>query len=346
MRFGIGQYANQFRLLSQIYGVRRALRTSYKVVKTQLRGLPNDISIEAAGGCNLKCPMCIQAVPERTKARIATGLLSFDDFKSVVDDVADFAIQISLFYRGEPTINKDLPRMIRYATDRGLLTYINTNGLMLRHAWMRRELIDAGLHRMHVSVDGANPETYETYRVGGNLHDVVSYVRAFMNDRGSRKIPIVALQTIATKRTLPEFDSYVEMAKTTGVDKAFAASMHLDQYKRDPTPPELEDAIVGHEFSRYASVENGRAVKKDLGHTTCPWNQSLYIDSDGTAIHCCYDQAAETSFGNVFQTGVKNLWFRPDYVRWRDDVAKPMTMTMCESCTATSASWHDLWVKD
>jgi len=338
------RYLKNFFFIKERIGLKKTIYQSYKLLKTKTLGLPQDIAIESAGYCNLKCPMCIQA---KSMAGIQrkSKTLSLENFKKVVDDIKGFAVNISLYHAGEPLLNKSIGRFIDYANRQGILTYINTNGVLLSKPEIRSTLIESGLFRMHISFDGATKKTYESYRIGANFEAVKESVRALIRERGDRKTPIVGLQTLATTRTLPEFDAYVEMARDLGVDYAFAATKYVDQYRRNPSPEDLEDLIVGGKFSRYEKIENDRLVIKKPDYPTCPYLNRLYILSDGTVVHCCYDYEAEYTFGNAFESGVRALWNSRPYRDWRNNLAKPMKLLLCkDSCTASvTGGWVNLY---
>lgn len=346
MNYSLQAYFKHFNQIQDIYGLKRAFQISYKVAKTRITKMPNDISIEAAGFCNFRCPMCIQGRSINDLER-ATKLLNFDNYKKFIDEVQDFLVQISLYYAGEPTLNRNLPKMIEYASKKNILTYINTNAALLDKPDFRKALIDSGLYRLHFSVDGATPETYLKYRVGGNFAVTLDNIRNFVKERGNRKTPILAMQTITSNTTLPEFDAYAELCKELGVERAFATTYHIDQRRHAPSKEELADVPMGGKYSRYSHVDSeGYAVKKEPKSDSCPWLDSVYILSDGTIVHCCYDEEAEHTFGNVFEHGFKKLWNDPAYAKWRKEEAKPMKLDLCKTCTATSAGWIDLYTED
>lgn len=340
------RYLKNFFLIKERLGLVKTFILSYKVLKTILLKLPRDISVETASFCNLKCPMCIQSDSMKNIHR-QSKVLKLDDFKKFVDDIKGFAYSISLYYAGEPLLNKNLFDMIAYANDSGLLTYINTNGVLLKNPEIRKKLLQSGLFKVHISFDGATQETYESYRVGADFYSVKDSIKKFIAERGEAALPIIGLQTIATTKTIPEFNDYIEMAKGMGADYAFSASKYVDQYKHDPYPEDLEDLLIGGEYSRYERLEKGRLIKKPCDSKQCPYLYNIYILTDGTIVHCCYDYDGEYTFGNAFQKNLKELWFDKKYLTWRKNEAGPMHLPLCHrSCTAShSVGWRFLYKK-
>ena len=69
-------------------------------------GMPISYSIEPTNHCNLKCPECPSGLGSLTRP---LGLLQFDDFKKLIDEIKHTGFYIQLFFQGEPYINKNLP---------------------------------------------------------------------------------------------------------------------------------------------------------------------------------------------------------------------------------------------
>jgi radical SAM protein with 4Fe4S-binding SPASM domain len=341
------RYISNFNVHRWHFGTARALYITYRFIRSKLLGYPADITIEVASYCNLKCPMCIQA-KSMTNIERENRLLKVDDFKKVIDDIKSFAVQVSLFYAGEPLLNKDLPEMIRYASKNSLLTYINTNGLLLDRPEYRKTILQSGISKIHISFDGATPETYRNYRVGADFNKIKDNIKNLIIERGSSPTPVIAIQMIATKKTLPEIEAYRDLAKYLGVDRAFFTTMYIDQYKNTPSISLLEDLPENTKYSRYRNVENNRAILKNNRSKKCDTDRTIYILTNGKVIHCCYDYEAEHSFGNAFETDIKQIWKSNQYTKWRNEKAKPMKLPLChKSCTVgIPDQWITLYEKN
>src|SRR5215469_11781032 len=120
--------------------------------------LPRSIYIEPTSRCNELCLQCPRTLLSREDDRD----LSFENFRYIVDQfpVLD---RVVLHGLGEPLLNKDLPRMIRYLKERNVYVLFNSNGIALTRS-KGQELIDAGLDEYRLSMDGATRETYAHVR--------------------------------------------------------------------------------------------------------------------------------------------------------------------------------------
>ena len=93
---------------------------------TSIAKLPRSIYIEPTSRCNEFCQQCPRTLLSREDDRD----LSFEKFRYIVDQfpVLD---RVVLHGLGEPLLNKDLPRMVRYLKDRGTYVLFNSNGIAL-----------------------------------------------------------------------------------------------------------------------------------------------------------------------------------------------------------------------
>lgn len=114
-------------------------------------------NFEVTNACNLSCTICpVNQGMRRPRAR--QSLATFVRFLDANPGL-EFVL---LFQWGEPLLVRELPQMIQAATERGVRTMITTNGTLLTEEWSRK-LLDAGLARLTLSVDG-DPETHRRIR--------------------------------------------------------------------------------------------------------------------------------------------------------------------------------------
>ncbi len=95
---------------------------------TQLPYLPFSLGIDPGNICNLKCPLCPTGLGEAGAKR---SFMEFEFFKLVFDQLKNSLSEINMFNWGEPLLNKDLTKMIRYAKGRSesirIITSTNLN---------------------------------------------------------------------------------------------------------------------------------------------------------------------------------------------------------------------------
>ena len=135
-----------------------------------LHHTPLFISVEPAAVCQLRCPACPVGLRNtgRPGNRDNERFMSLDVWHRVLSEIRDTAFIVQFYFQGEPLLNKDLPLMIREAHEAGLYTIVSTNAQALTES-MAQALVNSGLDRIIVSMDGLTDESYNAYRVGGKI---------------------------------------------------------------------------------------------------------------------------------------------------------------------------------
>ena len=140
---------------------------------------PFIVFVDPASSCNFKCTFC----PTGHRDMIAEtgrfqGVMKFDVFQKVIDDFGAFdkPIKVLRLYKdGEPFLNKRLAEMVAYARKSGHVDYIDTttNGTFLSPERIG-PVLDAGIDKINISVDGMTEETY--LRFTGFKFDFAKFV--------------------------------------------------------------------------------------------------------------------------------------------------------------------------
>lgn len=131
---------------------------------------PYHFEIDVAGHCNLKCLTCPRG---HAVGGPPPGMMSFDDFKRVIDKLlweSPLLSDVQLYSWGEPFLNKALPDMVAYCRSKGLATALSSN---LSLSLSLEPTIKAGPTWFRVSLSGGDPETYGLIHRGGDFNLVV-----------------------------------------------------------------------------------------------------------------------------------------------------------------------------
>ncbi|MFC1541939.1 radical SAM protein [Candidatus Latescibacterota bacterium] len=117
------------------------------------------IAFEVTRTCTLLCKHC------RGDSRNETynDELSFDEIKAILDNVSTFAKPLIIITGGEPLTRADVFDITKYSTSLGFRTVLATCGHFLTDE-MVGKLIETGVSRISVSLDGANAETHDNFR--------------------------------------------------------------------------------------------------------------------------------------------------------------------------------------
>jgi MoaA/NifB/PqqE/SkfB family radical SAM enzyme len=121
--------------------------------------VPRLIFWEVTKGCNLRCVHC---------RATATQLSSPNDLSTpraldIISQIADFCSPILVLRGGEPLYRPDIFQLARFATEKGIRVALGTNGTLVTKE-VARKIVDSGVRRVSISLDGADAATHDTFR--------------------------------------------------------------------------------------------------------------------------------------------------------------------------------------
>ncbi len=331
---------------------------------TSIATLPRSIYIEPTTRCNELCQQCPRTLLSREDDRD----LSFDNFRYIVDQFPVLE-RVVLHGLGEPLLNKELPRMIRYLKARGTYVLFNSNGILL-NAKRGQELIDAGLDEYRLSMDGATRETYAQVRGVDAFDKIWRNVRAFIAMQQEQQVearfiapkPAVSLWFTAMKENLHELPGLIDLAYEHGIREIHLQRLvyfeqglaHSKQALfRRSTREELELVHRSEEickqrgivFSAAGSATPLESLVRDFGDR--PWSGCqrpytlTYITSSGNVLSCCFapfghssarEYQEERVLGNVFQEPLEAIWRGERYEAFRRDFESDHPAKQCSQC--------------
>ncbi|RPI26131.1 MAG: radical SAM protein [Acidobacteria bacterium] len=267
----LSRIRNRWRLLSA-YVTRRA----------DVAALPITLIVENTAKCNLKCPMC-----PREFGYYPPEDFDFHLFKHLVDEIRHQTELIFPWGGGEPLMNPDLFKMIRYCKDADIFTVVSTNATLLNQERSVR-LLESGLDHLIIAFDGTTPEVYEKYRKGAKFEKVRANILKFLEIKKQRKSDIfVVLQMVRLPDNRHQVKDFQKMWSIEGVDEVRIK----------------EDEIV------IPGVALEERINHDRKRHPCflLWQGPATINYKGDFFPCCYTWQSEP-FGNVRDNSVYELW--------------------------------------
>jgi hypothetical protein len=186
--------------------------------------LPSRMFIECTAACNISCTdACCAPETGITRTR-QSGMLDFDLFRRVVDEVGPSLNRIDFFNYGEAFLHKRAVEMCEYIKSHfpHIYLYTSTNGLALSEAQARR-LVHSGIDEVTFSIDGAKQESYEQYRQRGRFDVAIANLRAMADEkrRAGRDLPFLNWRYILFRWN--DSDEEMNLARTMateiGVDR-------------------------------------------------------------------------------------------------------------------------------
>ena len=247
---------------------------------------PPQLDIELNGGCNMKCPFCLQGYGDKRPNTI----LSSERYQALLDEAVAVGVRgLKLNYINEPMLRTDLERCIAYAKAAGMLNvYLVTNGTLL-NAKRRSSMLDSGITKVFVSVDAATSGTYSKQRLSGKFDLVVKNILEFVAERDRRGLiyPLVRVSFLRNALNIHEEEAFREFWQDRVDMLAFQKMNDL---------PDRDSGLT----------LNGRVPKERRG-CTFPFKQ-LVVDYEGDILPCCKMGGKKLVLGNVENMTLRTAW--------------------------------------
>lgn len=300
-------------------------------------GLPITVSIEPTTACNLRCPECPSGLRAFTRT---TGNLKTDFFRKTIDDLYRDLSCLTFYFQGEPYINPDFLDMVAYANTRGIYTMTSTNGHFLNDE-NAKKTITSGLDEVIISIDGTTQETYEHYRVGGSLENVLQGARNLVKWKkqlGSRH-PHIVFQFLVVRPNEHQIPEIYHLAREIGADEVRLKTAQVYDYQQGNSLIPRQE-----KYARYRQNADGSwSVKNALANHCWKLWHACVITWDGLVVPCCFDKDATHRLGDLKQQPFRALWqgeayhqFRKSLLRGRDQI------DICTNCTEGCKVWAEI----
>ena len=136
---------------------------------------PFTVAWEITRACALACVHCrASAQPRRDPGELTTE----EGFK-LIDQIAEMGNPILVITGGDPLMRRDVFDFIRYAAGRGLRVSLSPSATALLTKANLQKAKDAGVVRLHLSLDGSTPEIHDAFRrVRGSFDRTIRGLRA------------------------------------------------------------------------------------------------------------------------------------------------------------------------
>ena len=278
--------------------------------KLDVTAYPYEWEIDTTNICQLKCPLCHTGLGTIDRDK---GVMHFDTYKKVVDEIKDYCVWLTLYSWGEPFLNRRIDEFIAYAHEARIATTISTNLNKPLKKEMAERIIRSGLDTMIVSIDGITQEVYEKYRVGGRLDRVLANLQLLVDTKRELGLdtPYIEWQFIVMRQNQHQIPEARAMAEAMGVGGILFKKVDfpLGEEETDTArkwmPVGIEEYLREHPFERpFREEEGGRCWRL--------W-RSTVINWDGGTAPCCYLVNAADDFGNVTGRTFMSVWNDESY---------------------------------
>ena len=301
-------------------------------------GYPWHLHIDPTNVCNLQCPLCPTGQGREDRPK---GMMSFEHFKQIIDEVGPYLYELDMSNWGEPILNRELYRMIEYAHSYRIYVSFpaNLNRISDQHI---DALVRSGLDAISLSIDGASQETYSQYRVGGKFDRVMVNLKKLVAKKKElqSETPHLIWSFIMMRHNEHEVEQARQLATEIGVDEFRAIPVQADMaalplMNADERLENVKDWLpTSSDYVRYGENSQIEGQLNDKGVCPLPWSYAT-INWDGGLAPCCAVYEKEFDYGNVVEEGFLKVWNNKTYQEARRAVrknGKTDSSTICAKC--------------
>jgi MoaA/NifB/PqqE/SkfB family radical SAM enzyme len=269
------------------------------------------VYVEPTSRCNLNCQTCIRNAWDESQGNMAGGT-----FDLLIKNLAALPFPPDVFFGGfgEPLLLPNIAEMIARAKKVAGKVELITNGILLTEK-RSRELIEAGLNTLWVSVDGVTPESYADIRIGAELPMVLENIQhmAILRHETSHG-PEIGISFVAMRKNIADLPALIRMGPKLGISRYMVTNVFpyteemceemiysraVDGVDSTPSPwaPQIDlpridlneasqDAIFQAIRNRHNIRWNGVTLGQDRGR--CPFIEkgAITICWDGAVSPC------------------------------------------------------------
>ena len=286
---------------------------------------------ETTRNCNLACLHCRASATHGP----FSGELDTQAALRLLDQIAEVGKPIVILTGGEPLLRPDIFEIAQYGTNKGLRMVMAPNGTLITETTVR-QMIDAGIKRISVSLDGAARESHDRFRgVEGAFDGALRGIK-LAKDAGLE----FQINTTITKTNLDEIPLIQDLAVELGaiahhifllvptgrgkyiVDQEITAAEYertLNWFydQREKTPLQLKATCAPHYYRilRQRAKQDGKPVTfkthgLDAVTRGCLGGTGFcFVSHTGVVQPCGF---LDINCGNVTQASFANIWKHSD----------------------------------
>jgi radical SAM protein with 4Fe4S-binding SPASM domain len=284
--------------------------------------------------CQNNCIHCYAGGPHETAE------LNTSQWKEVIDRLSQIGIFILTFTGGEPTLREDLPELLQYAQNKGMVTGLITNGRKLKDKEYVKTLEKAGLDFAQVTLESHKPKIHDLIAAAkGSWKETVAGIK-----NAAQSQIYVTTNTTLSKYNAPEFLRTIDYIKELGVaafgcnsliysGKANAVSQEfaLPIEELEPLLTKIRDKAqqLKLKFLWYTPTQYCRLdpVQLGLGVKSCTAAMiNMCVGPNGDVYPC---QSYFESLGNILVDKWEQIWNHPLAVKIRN---REYVEPKCKDC--------------
>ena len=265
-----------------------------RVSSTELEtDFPLFVLFENQFACNLKCKMCIHGYEDTKETYKYKGKLDYKIYCNLIDECVEHNCpSICLNNINEPLLENDIFSRIEYASKKGIIDiHMNTNATLLTKD-KSEMILESGLTRLLIGLDGFNKQEYEGIRIGADYDIVVENINTLLElkKKKQNKLPVIRISLVYQKDNVSNLEGFVRnwlgKADYVSIQKFYPFDSH---------------------YSKKVKVAEKKTKRKYKNFCTAPWER-VTIQGDGAVLPCCSQTARPLNMGNIHMSTIYDIW--------------------------------------
>lgn len=269
---------------------------------------PVNVTWEITLKCNLHCVHCLSDAGIASENELTT-----QECRGLIDQLAALKVFQVNIGGGEPFLREDFLDLLSYSHEKGLVTCVSTNGIVIDHE-LAKDLSMLKMLYLQVSLDGATSEVNDQIRGKGTYKKILNAMDCLARHR----VPF-SINTVLTRLNYPQLDTLREMAKD------YRAELRVSRFRPSGRGKESKDYLGPDKeqleaFADWINEDDQIRTGDSFFSLTSESRRRQGLDMCGAAkMTCCISPAGdvypcaflqERSFlvGNIREKSFKEMW--------------------------------------
>jgi len=294
--------------------------------------------------------------------------MSMETFARILEAM-QYAHTVDFTGWGEPLLHKQIYEMIRMAGEKKCLTTMTSNGTALNER-NSSALIESGLDRLVVSVDGMRAETYDPIRVGSSFEKLSQRIRQLTSSIEKSGVPLeVGIAFTIQEENGKDLDLIISWMSSVGAKTLHLKHLNVVSNRRDwensflryVLPPSHSDEMplrkIEENIGRLLTEAEREGVRvhvhsefpltteKIARHCLATPLDSVYFSYEGRIAPCCHFghhvsrffdgrsyPPASLFYGDIREQSFEEVWNDPSFRSFRQGFRTSRYPDKCETC--------------
>jgi len=279
--------------------------------------IPVFLDVKITYRCNCKCSIC------NLWKRKQLNELTLEEHKNLLDQAKELGVRIVSYEGGEPLLREDLPQILRYAKEIGMIVHMNSNGLLLEE---KADAVTPYLDEISVSLDYFNGEKHDKQRGMKGLFE--------KSLRGIQKVkdevPVTISATVTRDTTKGDIIGLSKLCKKLSIGISFQPVFYFDnttdltiERNRSIEMFQLIAKLKAEGYLIYNPSSFLDLLKDKIAIPCRAGDTCIFVHPDGKVSFPCNQWNGKENFiGSVKEKMLKEIWNSPQAERLREKARK------------------------